>query len=71
MDLSTVLEAAVVLAGIVWAVAEIRGTTRELRLSIDNLSGHINQLDNTLSEVEKRGHEHETRLRLLEARDAG
>lgn len=71
MDYATLLEAAVILGGVVWAVAEIRGTTRELRQSIDNLSEHINKLDTTLNEVEKRGHDHETRIRLLEARDAG
>jgi hypothetical protein len=43
----------------IWLVAEIKGTTRELRKSIDRLS-------DTIEKVETRQLDHEVRLVLLE-----
>jgi hypothetical protein len=43
----------------IWLVAEIKGTTKQLRESIDRLS-------DTIERVEKRQIDHEVRLALLE-----
>lgn len=49
-----------------WTVAAIRGTTRELRMSIEHLAACVGKLSGAIDDVKNRQVDHEVRLALLE-----
>ena len=63
-----ILNTLAMVAGAVWVVAAVKGSTGELGVSISHLSESIDKLHDWLSEVDKEQHAHGERLARLEER---
>jgi len=57
----------VLLGGGIWAVSDIKGTTRVLSEAISNLAQRIDELKEWISSVQDRTNEHSERIAKLEA----
>lgn len=61
------IQTVVIFGGGVWAVADIKGTTRVLSHAIDNLSGRIDDLKEWMGSIQEKHNDHSERIAKLEA----
>lgn len=66
-ELLPVAQTIVLLAGGIWAVSDIKGTTRVLSEAIDNLAERIDELKRWVNSMQDRTNEHSERIAKLEA----
>ena len=66
-ELLPVIQTAVLLGGGIWAVSDIKGTTRVLSEAIDNLAERIDELKRWVHSMQDRTNEHSERIAKLEA----
>jgi hypothetical protein len=67
-DLLVGVQIATVIVSITWVVAQIRGSTRELNITIHQLRDAISELKVVVNKIDDRVSDHGERLTRIEAR---
>ncbi len=66
--LIVIIEGLGLFGGAVWAVGQIKSTTGSLKVSLDNLTGTMEKVENAVARLDSHTNDHEARLRVLESR---